>query len=312
MNPPKSISTYKASNAKAFRALILPFTLGAASIFLILQGTNLLYCIGELLLSLFFVQTFILLHECGHLNFFKTRKLNHLFGHFFGFLTMIPYYTWMNMHHLHHRWTGWRDKDPTTEKTVEPSESPVMRVVANTAWLLFIPVFYLTYKLSNYWNLGKIKRHVTTDKYKKSMIHVLVYLAGYISIGVFFGDFILTYIFPAFVISLIWKELIILTQHSHVEIPVSEGAEVRPITYMNQVPYTRSFYINSFLAEHFLFNFNLHEAHHAYPGVPAYWLGKMELDTHKEPSFFTWFVKAKSMKGEDYIFRTSKHTGKKF
>ncbi|MBL4705727.1 MAG: fatty acid desaturase, partial [Flavobacteriales bacterium] len=239
MKPQQNISTYKASNGRAFLALVLPFALGTGAIFLILHSNIYLYYLGELLLSFFFLQTFILLHECGHLNFFKSRRLNYVFGHFFGLLTMIPYFTWKHMHSLHHRWTGWRDKDPTTEKTVEPSESPVMRIVANIAWFLFIPVFYLGYKLSNYWNLSKIKRFVNPDRYKKAVIHVVIYLSIYIGVGVFFGGFILMYLVPAFVLSLIWKELIILTQHSHVEIPVSEGEEVRPIAYMDQVPYTR-------------------------------------------------------------------------
>jgi hypothetical protein len=78
------------------------------------------------------------------------------------------------------------------------------------------------------------------------------------------------------------------------------------------VLYTRSFYLNNFFAKYFLFNFNLHEAHHAYPLLPAYYLDNVDLGLPEEPTFFSWFNKAKSMKGEDYIFRTSKHTGKVF
>jgi omega-6 fatty acid desaturase (delta-12 desaturase) len=306
------IPNCKSSDGKAIQALILPFILGAGAMYLALMDNIYLYGIGQLLLSFFFVQTFILLHECGHLNFFKTRKLNYAFGHLFGLLTMIPFFTWKHMHNMHHRWTGWRDKDPTTEKTVEPSEKPVMRVVANISWLLFIPVFYVFYKLSNYWNLSKIKRFANPDKYRKSVVHVLIYLAIYVALGIFFGQFILIYLLPAFILSWIWKELIILTQHSHVEIPVSEGKEVSPIAFKEQIPYTRSFYVNSWFAHYVLVNFNLHEAHHANPGMPAYFLGKVKLETPEEPSYLSWFLKAKSMKGEDYVFRTSKHTGEKF
>lgn len=312
MEDKRKIASYKASNLRAFMGLILPICILTGAVFLIIEESTLLYLLGELLLSFFFFQTFILLHECGHMNYFKSRNLNSVFGHFFGFLTMIPYFTWKHMHFLHHRWTGWRDKDPTTEKTVEPSESPIMRVVANIAWFSFFPIFYLTYKMSNYWNLSKIKRHVNADKYRKSVIHILLYLGVYITLAVFLGGIILTYILPAFGLSLIWKELIILTQHSHVEIPISDGQKVKPIANKDQVVYTRSFHVHAFIAHFLLFNFNLHEAHHAYPGLPAYWLGKVELEVPRGPGYFTWFVKAKSLKGEDYIFRTSKHTGKKF
>jgi omega-6 fatty acid desaturase (delta-12 desaturase) len=218
------ISKYKASDLRAFGSLIVPLSVGFTGVYLSFHEVYWVYLSGQLLLSLFFLQTFILLHECGHLNFFKSRFLNAFFGNVFGVLSMIPFYTWQHMHHLHHRWTGWRDKDPTTEKTVEPSDSNVMRVVANAAWWLFIPLFYLTYKLSNYWNLLKIKRHLQKKKYSKAAIHVVLYLIIYTALIILFHEFLLVYILPAFLVSLVWKELVIMTQHSHIEIPVSEGS----------------------------------------------------------------------------------------
>jgi fatty acid desaturase len=107
----------------------------------------------------------------------------------------------------------------------------------------------------------------------------------------------------------VWKELLIMTQHTHIEIPVSNGEKVKPISFLEQVKYTRSFYTFAFVSRYFLFNFNLHEAHHAFPGVPAYWLDTIDLDIPRRPTFSGWLIKAKSMKGEDYVFRTSKHTG---
>tara|TARA_R110001592_G_scaffold68626_2_gene210371 strand:- start:67497 stop:68435 length:939 start_codon:yes stop_codon:yes gene_type:complete len=307
-----NISTYQASNRMAFRTLLLPFALAVLAMGLSLQDHWMLYLSGQLLLSFFLTQCFILLHECGHLNFFKTRRLNQVFGNLFGFLTMIPFYSWQHMHNLHHRWTGWRDKDPTTEKTVEPSKAPLMRVVANIAWYLYIPIFYLAYMLSNYWNISKIKRHLNKSRYNKAKLNIIGYFLAYALLFYFFWDFIVLYLLPAFILSFIWKELIILTQHSHVEIPISEGQEVRPVAYKDQVPFTRSFYTYRWLEEYVLFNFNLHEAHHVYPGLPAYYLSKVDLSLPKEPSYSSWFKQAKSLKAEDYIFRTSKQTGRKF
>ena len=112
------LTDYKASNGNAFLSLIIPGALAVGGTLLALSENTVSYWFGQLFLSFFFLQTFILLHECAHLNFFSSRWLNNLFGHVFGLLSMIPYYTWQHMHNLHHRWTGWRDKDPTTEKTV--------------------------------------------------------------------------------------------------------------------------------------------------------------------------------------------------
>jgi fatty acid desaturase len=134
----------------------------------------------------------------------------------------------------------------------------------------------------------------------------------YVVLGFLFWDVILHVCIPGFIISLFWKELVIMTQHSHIEIPISGKKEVKPISYVDQVQYTRSFYTNQFFAKHFLFNFNLHEAHHAHPAIPAYKLSEIHLGVSNSPRFLNWLLKAKGMKGVDYIFKTSKHTGDVF
>ena len=302
----------KASNLRALGYLAGPVVLLVSSALLFRSNSRVSYLLGTILLSVFFMQTFILLHECGHLNYFENKATNHIFGHVFGLLSGIPFYTWRHMHNLHHHWTGWRDLDPTTEKTVKPGESRITQVVVNTCWWLFIPIFYLIYLFSNYWNLLKIKRFVPPAVLKLAVINLSLYLSFYFVIMYLFPAFVLYYLLPGFALSLVWKELLIMTQHTHVEIPVSEGAEVRPIPFMEQVKYTRSFYTFKFVARYFLLNFNLHEVHHAYPGLPAYWLDQIDLDIPRTPKFSKWLITAKSMKGEDYIFRTSKHTGIKF
>ncbi len=302
----------KPGTAQALSFLITPMMFGGMSLWLFGFGTIFTYWSATLLLSLFFTQTFILLHECAHLQFFVSRRTNIVVGNLMGLLSGIPFVTWQQMHNLHHKWTGWRDLDPTTEKTVEPSESPMMRWVANICWLLFIPIFYLVYVVSNYWNIFKIRRFVAPGALRSSVVSITVYALFYVLAFVLFSPFILHYLLPAFGLSCIWKELIILTQHSHIEIPVSGGNQVRPLPYSEQIPYTRSFRTHRFLARYFLFNFNLHQAHHAYPGLPAYWLDMVEVEDDTIPTYSEWFRQAKSLKGEDYIFRTSKHTGRKF
>ncbi len=305
-------SDYKSNNLKALSFLVLPSMLVLLSVVLFSTQNLIFYGLGTLSLSLFFTQTFFLLHECGHLNFFITKTSNKIFGNIFGFLNVIPFFTWQHMHNLHHKWTGWRDLDPTTEETVKPSTNKLMQLFVNICWLLFIPVFYLAYMLSNYWNIFKIKRFVSIGVFKISVLNIFIYLILYLLLFYFFSSFILHYILPAFLISSIWKELVIMTQHSHIEIPISEGMEVRPVPYTEQVKYTRSFYTHPFISKYFLLNFNLHEVHHVYPGLPAYWLDQINLEVPKTPNYSEWFKQAKSMKGVDYIFKTTKQTGKKF
>lgn len=302
MNKEKS---YSPNNAEAFKLLLTPaFFISVALLIEIPWLTVLCW-------SFFFTQTFILLHECGHLNFFKGKRLNFFGGYIFGFLSFIPFLSWMHMHNLHHRWTGWRDKDPTTERTVGPPKILILQWVVNVCWWLFIPIFYLVYLVSNYWNVFKIKRFVRPQILKSIQWEMLLYLAGYFLLFYFVDFSDLTWVLWGFFLSLIWKELIILTQHTHVEIPISEGQNVRPISYKDQVKYTRSFYVSAFFEKWFLINFNMHEAHHAQPGLPAYYLGKLDLDVPRN-SYWHWFKQAKSMNGVDFIFKTSKHTGRQF
>lgn len=298
-----------ANNPKALSFLSVPLALVGVAVYFFVLENPILYWVGTILLSFFFAQTFILLHECGHLNYFKSKAANRFFGNIFGLLTGIPFFTWQRMHSLHHRWTGWRDLDPTTEKTVKPVEAKIVQIIVNACWWLMIPIFFLSYMLSNYWNIAKIKRFVPKPVYDLAVLNVAIYLLIYLMSLYFFWGVVLYYILPAFILSFVWKELLIMTQHTHIEIPVSNGQNVKPISFLDQVKYTRSFYTFAFVSRYFLFNFNLHEAHHAFPGVPAYWLDKVDLDIPRTPTFSGWLIKAKSMKGVDYIFRTSKFTG---
>jgi fatty acid desaturase len=305
-------NSFQANNWRALSFLVTPLLFLIFGIFFSMKDGIPFYLLSILLFSFFSTQAFILLHECGHMHFFKTQFQNSMFGNLFGVFAGIPFFTWKHMHHLHHKWTGWRDKDPTTEVTVDPGNSKFIQLVANLSWILFFPIFYLTYHVSNYWNLKKIERFVRPHIFRKSVGSVFMYALIYSILFLFLPLEMVLYVLPSFFLSCIWRELIILTQHTHIDIPLSEGENVSPISYLNQIPFTRSFYIGKFFERYFLFNFNLHEAHHAYPGLPAYYLHECHLNLSRNPTYWRWLLQAKSMWGVDFIFRTSKHTNKKF
>jgi omega-6 fatty acid desaturase (delta-12 desaturase) len=52
---------------------------------------------GALVVRLFIVQ-----HDCGHNSFFKSRRLNDLFGRFCSVITYTPYAFWRRQHANHH------------------------------------------------------------------------------------------------------------------------------------------------------------------------------------------------------------------
>ena len=89
----------------AFTTLIPLATLwyGAAS------STRISYWLtagGIVLMSLFLLRAFVLMHECGHGSLFRTQSLNRAFGFLFGVITGMPQYVWSRHHQHHHSTNG--------------------------------------------------------------------------------------------------------------------------------------------------------------------------------------------------------------
>jgi len=51
-----------------------------------------------LLISLFSVRVFALMHECGHGSLFRTQRLNRTFGFLLGVVSGMPQYVWSQHH----------------------------------------------------------------------------------------------------------------------------------------------------------------------------------------------------------------------
>jgi fatty acid desaturase len=126
----------------------------------------------------------------------------------------------------------------------------------------------------------------------------------YIIIFYYFSSALLLCL-PAIILSLALTEIISLSQHSNIPMPTSGGAQVTPLPYAKQVPYTRSLLFPRFISNYVLFNFNYHEAHHQYPGLPCYCLPQVPIHSANAHSFWPWLKKVKQLKGVDFIFKTS-------
>lgn len=50
----------------------------------------------------FLVRIFIIQHDCGHLSFFRSRRLNDVVGFACSLLTLAPYASWSRQHNGHH------------------------------------------------------------------------------------------------------------------------------------------------------------------------------------------------------------------
>jgi omega-6 fatty acid desaturase (delta-12 desaturase) len=59
-----------------------------------------------LVMSLFLLRVFVLMHECGHGSLFRTARLNRAFGFIFGVVSGMPQYVWSQHHAFHHATNG--------------------------------------------------------------------------------------------------------------------------------------------------------------------------------------------------------------
>jgi len=80
-----------------------------------------LTAIPLLLIVLFTVRTFGLMHECGHGSLFRSRWLNRAAGFLFGVVSGMPQYVWAQHHNYHHAHNGnWdRYRGPYTTLSVD-------------------------------------------------------------------------------------------------------------------------------------------------------------------------------------------------
>ena len=58
------------------------------------------------LMVLFLLRCFSLMHDCGHYSLFKSRRVNRLVGFFLGAINAIPQYAWSRDHAYHHKTNG--------------------------------------------------------------------------------------------------------------------------------------------------------------------------------------------------------------
>jgi omega-6 fatty acid desaturase (delta-12 desaturase) len=62
--------------------------------------------VAVLLISLFTLRAFVLMHECGHGSLFRTQRLNRAFGFLLGVVSGMPQYVWSQHHNFHHATNG--------------------------------------------------------------------------------------------------------------------------------------------------------------------------------------------------------------
>ncbi|HVH57908.1 MAG TPA: fatty acid desaturase [Vicinamibacterales bacterium] len=282
----------------------------AAAIWMSATGGWGVWTLGQLLLALMLVQWFVILHECGHDTLFRTRRYHAIAGRIAAVFALIPYHAWTRVHGRHHKWTGWQDLDPTTESLVPRPLRPVERLIVNTCWRLWIPLFSVLYRVTNYWNAPRLFRMFPKRTDRVAVVRdALALLAVYGTMLLLAGPLAMLRVAGvALVLSLMIEDLLLLSQHTHVPQHVSHGVDVKPFAAVQQESFTRSLRLPR-LVSAFVLHFDAHELHHMYPFVPGYHLHRIAYAPENEVGWWRWVRGAKKLRGDVLLFQNRLESG---
>ena len=283
----------------------------AAGLWLSLRPAPAAWLAGQALLAAALVHWFILLHEAGHMSLFRSRALNFAAGHAAGFMALIPFAAWRRVHGLHHLWTGWQDRDPTTAALAPRARSRLTLAIVDSAWRLSLPLFALLYRAGNYWRIGRLNALFAAPGPRRALhANIALLLLAYAAVAWLVGSELVLRLFGlATLLGFALQEPLILSQHTHLPQRLSGGRRVAPLRPALQARHTRSLAFPRAFARVFLLNFNAHELHHRFPAVPGYRLARIDWRAPNEVHWWTWLRAVKRLRGSVFLFENRERTG---
>lgn len=281
------------------------------SIFLSAFESPVPWLAGQILLAIALIQWFVILHECGHETLFRTNRLHIYAGHLASFFSVIPFHCWREVHGMHHRWTGWQDMDPTTASLVPRKLGRAEKAVINACWKSGIPLFSVFYRAANFWNPPRL-RILFQDRARRQTLawNILLLFTAY-AVSVYWVGFgqSVRLVGLGFLLSLIFQDPLLLSQHTHIPLNLSHGEKVKPYPALQQEVFTRSLRFPSWFSTCVLLNFDAHELHHMYPFIPGYRLRSINYSPENEINWWRWIRGAKQLPGEVFLFQNRNQSG---
>jgi omega-6 fatty acid desaturase (delta-12 desaturase) len=291
-------------------------TLGAvvltvAGLFLATNESWGAWFVGQLLFALAFAKWFTLLHEAGHHTLFASRAWNTVVGRCASVVAILPYSSWKAIHRMHHKWAGWQDKDPTTTSLVPRPLGTFERVILRVAWFCWLPLFSVLYRVQSFWHMPRLFR-LFNDRWARFsfVLDALGLLVFYGACLAFFGPLtVLRLVGLGYFLGFAWMDVIMLSQHTHIPLKLSHGADVKPIPAPEQAPYTRSLLFSPWLSKGILSGFDAHELHHVYPYVPGPRLREIPWIPPNEVSGWAWTRAVKAVPADVFLFQNRDTSG---
>jgi acyl-lipid omega-6 desaturase (Delta-12 desaturase) len=141
------------------------------------------------LISLFTLRVFALMHECGHGSLFRTPRLNRAFGFLLGVMAGMPQYVWSQNHSYHHAHNGNWDayRGPYTTLSVDEyaalstTQQRLYRIKCSIACAPIAGFIYLIFNPRFTWMKGSIALigHVVRGKLAQPRTPLQQLLASY-------------------------------------------------------------------------------------------------------------------------------------
>jgi len=282
VNPTRSIQESAAAfrQSSAWHATIqllttlVPLTAGFALMF---WGAGHAWWLTVLLLpvtALFFVRTFIIMHDCSHGSFTASRRANEVIGFITGTITLTPFSQWRRDHALHHASSGDLDRRGHGDiDTLTVDEYRALdrwgrfkyRMYRNAFVMLFLgPLYLLVHHRRNppASTTRAIRKglsvHVTT-LVVVAMVAVLTWLVGWKAM-------LLVYAPVVYLASMmgIW---LFYVQHQHES---AYWANHEEWDYVAAAMHGSSFYRLPAVLEWFTGSIGRHHVHHVDPRIPNY------------------------------------------
>ena len=186
----------------------------------------------------------------------------------------------------------------------------VQRAIVNVCWRLWIPIFSIVYRATNYWNIVRLFRMFPKPADRRAIARDTALLIALYAFVVFaLGPaIVLRGAGLALVMAFVIEDLLLLSQHTHVPQHVSGGNTVKPFPAVEQEPFTRSLRLPA-IASAFVLHFDAHELHHMYPFVPGYHLRRIPYTPENEIGWWRWVHGAKQVPADVLLFQNRLETG---
>jgi len=230
--------------------------------------------------ALFVVRIFIIFHDCGHYNYFKSKKACKIVGHITGIICFTPFSDWGKDHKLHHATCGNLDKRGfgdvwtlTVEEYKEASSWTKIqyRIYRHPAIIFFLgPILVFTIK-------QRFSRKHTGKEGRRSVYICNIGLALYITIMSLLFGFWTFFFLQLIVIGLaaIFGVWLFYVQHQFEE---TYWEHQEDWSFVESALVGSSFYKLPKVLQWFSGNIGFHHIHHLSAMIPNYSLEKAYLD----------------------------------